>query len=167
MEDIMKKNDNTKLIALDIDKAKLIVCVLQKDGSNLISCNDSDFKYIILRDDKDSREIRSFQTTVYDFFDLVHADRIVILARQMKGRFKAASVSFKIESLLQCYPKVDLEFLAPQTLKAYFKKNELQIPVEYSYQEDAYKMGYYLLQQNEIPSKNLVPSSVNSLNANI
>ncbi|MBK7230858.1 MAG: DUF3010 family protein [Saprospiraceae bacterium] len=150
MESKTKQNESTKLIALDIDKAKLIVCVLQKDESNKISCNDSDFKYIILKDDKDSREIRNFQTTIYDFFDLIHADRIVILARQMKGRFKAASVSFKIESLLQCYPKVDLEFLAPQTLKAYFKKNELQLPVEHAYQEDAFKLGYYLLQQNEI-----------------
>jgi hypothetical protein len=138
-----------KIIAVDIDKSKAIFGTLQGDASGNITPIESDFKFAILEDDKDSAALKVFQSTIYNFFEELQADRIVILARQMKGRFKAASVSFKIEALLQAYTKVNVEFVSPQTLKAYYKKHEVDMQVEYKYQENALKLGCYVL-RNEV-----------------
>lgn len=138
-----------KVIAIDIDKAKAIFCVLEKDEKGKVSTIVEDTKFIVLTDDKDSVGVRNFQNGLFTLFDRIHPDKIVILGRQMKGRFKAASISFKIEALIQAYKKVNVAFMAPQTLKAYYKKHELGLPLEYGFQEDAVKLGNYILNQME------------------
>ena len=135
------------VIAIDIDKAKAIYCVLEQDANGGISILKVDSPFMTLIDDKDSLGVRKFQSALFSFFDGIKPDIIVVLARQMKGRFKAASVSFKIEALIQSYKKVNVSFLAPQTLKAYFKKHDVDMSIEYGYQEDAVKCGYYILLQ--------------------
>lgn len=138
-----------KVIAIDIDKAKAIFCVLERDEKGDITTTKEDTKFVVLNDDKDSAGVRNFQKALYSFFDRINPDKIVILARQMKGRFKAASISFKIEALIQAYKKVNVAFMAPQTLKAYYKKHELELPLENGFQEDAIKLGNYILNQVE------------------
>jgi hypothetical protein len=134
-----------KVIGIDIDKTKAIFFALEKDADGNIRNLTTDFKYVILIDDTDNSKVRAFQSTVHTFFKTIHPDRIAILKRQTKGRFKSAPLSFKIEGLIQCYEKTDIEFFPPITISTYFKKNDFNFKPEHSYQEAAAKLAYFLV----------------------
>ncbi len=138
-----------KVIAIDIDKAKVIFCVLEMDLMGNIISEKNELNFVTLGDDKDSLLINAFKKSIHSFFGSIKPDKIVILSRQMKGRFKAASVSFKIEALIQTYHPVCVTFMAPQTLKAYYKKHDFEMLLDYAFQEDAMKLGYYILALEE------------------
>ena len=103
------------------------------------------FKYLEIKDDQNNQEVKDFQSTIHSFFNSINADKIAIITRQTKGRFSSSTLSFKMEGLIQCYDKIEIEFVSPRTLSAYYKKNPLTIPFENTYQENALKLAYYLL----------------------
>ena len=134
-----------KVIGIDIDKTKAIFYALEKDANGNIINLTGDFKYVILSNDTDNSIVRAFQSTVHAVFDDINPDRIAILKRQTKGRFKSAPLSFKIEGLIQCYEKLEIEFLPPVTISTYFKKNDFNLQLEHNYQERAAKLAYFLI----------------------
>lgn len=134
-----------KVIGIDIDKTKAIFYALEKDANGNIINLTGDFKYVILNNDTDNSSVRAFQSTVHAFFETIHPDRIAILKRQTKGRFKSAPLSFKIEGLIQCYDKLEIEFLPPITVSTYFKKHDFNLQPEHNYQEMAAKLAYFLI----------------------
>jgi hypothetical protein len=54
-------------------------------------------------------------------------------------------VSFKLEGIIQLYEKVEVEFVAPQTTKAFLKKNACPVLPFKKKQQDAFDVAYYLL----------------------
>jgi hypothetical protein len=133
-----------KTIGIEIDKNKAIFFVLENDG---ISINNltNDFKTLILSDDKDNSQIRNFQSIIFTHFDTINSNRIAILKRQSTGKFASSPISFKIEALIQCYSKLEIEFVAPLTVTTFYKKNNFDIPITYNYQEKAAQLANYLL----------------------
>jgi hypothetical protein len=134
-----------KVIGIDIDKTKAIFYVLEKDSNGSIINLTGDFKYLNLNDDTDNPGVREFQSTVYALFDDMHPDRIAILKRQTKGRFKSSPLSFKVEGLIQCYERLEIEFFPLITIATHFKKNNFDLQLEHNYQERAAKLAYFLL----------------------
>jgi hypothetical protein len=134
-----------KVIGIDIDKTKAIFYALEKGANGNIINLTGDFKYVILNNDTDNSSVRAFQSTVHAFIETINPDRIAILKRQTKGRFKSAPLSFKIEGLIQCYDKLEIEFLPPITVSTYFKKNDFNLQPEHNYQEMAAKLAYFLI----------------------
>jgi hypothetical protein len=135
-----------RILGIDIDKTKAIFYVLEKSKKGKITPVKSNIKYLTMTDDTDNASIRTFQSSVHAFFDQINPDRIAILKRQTKGRFRSAPLSFKIEGLIQCYEKTNVEFFQPLTITNYFKKNEFNLEVEHDYQEPAAKLAYYILE---------------------
>ena len=133
-----------KVIGIDIDKTKAIFYGLEKDADGNIINLTGDFRYLTLNNDTDNSKVREFRSTVHSFFDDINPDRIAILKRQTKGRFKSAPLSFKIEGLIQCYEKLEIEFLPPVTIYTYYKKNDFNLQLEHNYQEMAAKLAYFL-----------------------
>ncbi len=138
-----------KVIGIHIDKIKAIFYVVEKDGYGIIKNITGLFKFLILKNDTDNASVREFQAKVHSYFDEISPDRIVILARQTKGRFRSAPLSFKIEGLIQCYEEIDVEFVTGPKMGAYFKKNDFDLPLEFDYQENAAKVAYYIASQEE------------------
>jgi hypothetical protein len=134
-----------KVIGIEIDKIKAIFYVLKIDKAGHITNLTGDFKQLTLKNDTENSNVREFQSTVHAFFDEIKPDRIAILKRQTKGRFKSAPLSFKIEGLIQCYQKIEIEFVHPMLITNYYKKNDFNYPLEYEYQEPAAKLAYYVL----------------------
>ncbi|MEP6646480.1 MAG: DUF3010 family protein [Saprospiraceae bacterium] len=134
-----------RITGIHIDKTKAIFYTLEKKLNGEIIHLPSDDKYLTLINDTDNASVRAFQTSVHSFFDKTQPDRIAILMRQTKGRFRSAPLSFKIEGLIQCYKKVEVEFVQPIKVSGYFKKNEFSLETEHEYQEPAAKLAYYLL----------------------
>ena len=133
-----------KVIGIHIDKVKAIFYVVEKDGYGAIKNLTGDFQYLVLKNDTDNSSVREFQKNVHLFFDKVSPDRIAILARQTKGRFRSAPLSFKIEGLIQCYEEIDVEFVSGPKMTAFYRKNELGLALEFDYQEYAAKVAYYI-----------------------
>jgi uncharacterized protein (DUF1330 family) len=133
-----------KVIGIEIDKSKVIFYAIEVDGGEIINLT-GDFKSLALKNDTDNVEVINFKETVHTFFDDINPDMIAIVARQTKGRFKSSTISFKLEGLLQIYDKIGIEFVSPQKLTAYYKNHPFPIAVQHSYQENAAKLAYYLL----------------------
>ena len=132
-----------KTVGIEIDNDRAIFFVLENIDSKMTNITN-DFKQLKLNDDKDNNEIREFQSVVFTHLDSINPDRIAILTRQGKGRFASSSISFKIETLIQCYNKVNVEFVSPQALNIYYKKNPFEVNTSHNYQEKAAKLSKYL-----------------------
>ncbi len=134
-----------KVIGIEIDKKRAICIALEKDNEGNYKDLTGKFRYLEIREDQDSGEIKNFQSEIHSFFNSINPDTIAIISRQTKGRFSSSTYSFKLEGLIQCYDKLDVEFVSPRTLTAYYKKNNLPVPFDNNYQENAVKLANYLL----------------------
>jgi len=134
-----------KVIGIEINKKRAICFALEKDSQGTYINLTGQFTYLEIKENQDNMEIKNFQSTMHAFFDSINPDVIAIISRQIKGKFSASPLSFKIEGLIQCYDKVDVEFISPRTITAYFKKNELTVPFDNVFQESAVKLAHYLL----------------------
>lgn len=139
-----------KVIGIDIDKTKAIFYILEEDQYGNLQNRTGSFRSLTLTDDTDNATIRTFQSTVHSFFDKTNPDRIGILKRQTKGRFRSAPLSFKIEGLLQCYEEIEIEFVQPIRVSGFFKKNDFILDLEFDYQEDAAKLAWYMLKSSAV-----------------
>ena len=134
-----------KVIGIEIDKKRAIYFALEKDSAGTYTNLTGKSKYLEIKDDHDNREIKNFQSTIHAFFNSINPEAIAIITRQTKGKFSASPFSFKIEGLIQCYDAIDIEFISPQTLSAFYKKNTLTVAFDNKYQENALKLSNYLL----------------------
>ena len=122
----------------------LIFFIIEKNGD--IKTNiTNDFKHLKLNDDRDNNEVRNFQSLIFTHFDNINPNRIAILTRQTKGKFSSSAISFKIETLIQCYNKVNVEFVSPQAVNSFYKNNTFDIEISHNYQEKAAKLSNLLL----------------------
>lgn len=134
-----------RVIGIEIDKKRAVCFALEQDNSGAYSNLTGNFRYLEIKEDQDNAEIRNFQSAIHAFFNSINPDTIAIISRQTKGRFSSSTYSFKLEGLIQCYDRVDIEFVSPRTLSTYYKKNPLSLPFDHNYQEDALKLANYLL----------------------
>lgn len=134
-----------KVIGIEIDKKRAIYFALEKDSEGTYTNLTGKSKYLEIQDDHDNGEIKNFQSTIHAFFNAINPEAIAIITRQTKGKFSASPFSFKLEGLIQCYDAIDIEFISPQTLSAFYKKNTLTVAFDNKYQEGALKLSNYLL----------------------
>lgn len=144
-DSILRKQNIMRVIGIEIDKKRVICFALEQDSLGTYINLTGNFKYLDIHDDQDSGEIKNFQSTIHTFFNSIRPDVVAIVSRQTKGRFSSSTYSFKLEGLIQCYDKVDVEFVSPRTLSAYYKKNDLSVPFDNNYQENAVKLANYIL----------------------
>jgi Protein of unknown function (DUF3010) len=134
-----------RVIGIEIEKKRAICFALEQDSQGTYINLTGKFRYLEIQEDQDNGEIKNFQSTIHTFFNSINPDAIAIISRQTKGRFSSSTFSFKLEGLIQCYDMVDVEFVSPRTLSAYYKKNSLSVPIDNNYQENAVKLANYLL----------------------
>ena len=135
-----------KTIGIEINNNRAIFYALES-SEGIVDNITNNFKQITLSDDKDNAEIRSLQSIIFSHFDTINPDRIAILTRQGKGPYSSSSISFKIEALIQCYSSKGIEFVSPQALTAFYKKNEFNLSISHNYQEKAARLSNLLLTQ--------------------
>ena len=133
-----------KTIGIEIDNNRAIFFILEKKEDKINNLTNN-FKYLKLNDDKSNSEIQNFQSIIFSHFDSINPDKIAIIIRQGKGPYASSSVSFKIEAIIQCYNKIDIEFVSTQALTNYYKKNNFNIEIEHEYQQKSAKLSNYLL----------------------
>ncbi|HBS86464.1 MAG: hypothetical protein A2W91_19810 [Bacteroidetes bacterium GWF2_38_335] len=134
-----------KVIGIEIEKKRAVCFALEQDSQGTYINLTGKFRYLEIQEDQDNGEIRNFQSAIHAFFNSISPDAIAIISRQPKGKFSSSTFSFKLEGLIQCYDRLEVEFVSPRTLTAYYKKNSLTVPFENKYQENALKLANYLL----------------------
>lgn len=133
-----------KTIGIEIDNDRAIFFIIEKNGNEKTNITN-DFKHLKLNDERDNNEVRNFQSLIFTHFDNINPNRIAILTRQTKGKFASSAISFKIEALIKCYNKVNVEFVSPQAINSFYKTNVLDIEILHNYQEKAAKLSNLLL----------------------
>ena len=106
-------------------------------------------KKIELKDDENSEEVHEFVDVIHSHFDSMQFDRIAIIkrAKSLKTKFPPSPISFKLEGLIQTYKDSEIEFIAPQSIRAFFKKNQFDFKPKYSYQKASSELAIYLLKK--------------------
>lgn len=136
-----------KTIGIEISKKKAICVAISKNQDGSYSNITGKRKSFELEDDRNAEELYNFINELHSYFDSINPDKIGIVTRQTKGKFAASPISFKIEGLVQLYKKTTIDFVSPQALTAYFKKNELPLELDHKYQEKAMKLAVFLVEE--------------------
>jgi hypothetical protein len=135
-----------KAVGIEIKSSEAILVVLEKQSDGKIVQTNECIKFGI--DDSESNsQVRQFFQQVNASLDNIKPTFIAIVARNgnAKGILKPSPFSFKLEGLFQLYDKKEVEFVWPQTISSYLKKNTRTISPSKKYQEDAFNLAYYML----------------------
>jgi hypothetical protein len=137
-----------KTLGIQIKSTEAILVVLKQDSSGTVVQTDESTKFEIV-DIYDSKHVRRFRDQINVALDTIKPSKIGICKRNANGRGKMAPSpsSFKLEGIIQLYDKVDIEFVAPQTVQAFMKKNTCPINPKNKYQQDAFDLAYLLLKK--------------------
>ncbi len=133
-----------KAIGIEISNKRVIAVAIEKKSDQYENLNPT-FKYLEIKDGLNNQNLRDFKNSIFSLFDEINPSKIAIVARQTKGKFAASSVSFKLEAIMQCYSKVEVEIISKPTINAFYKKNDLEIPFNNNYQEQATRLVNYIL----------------------
>lgn len=134
-----------KVLGISLEANKALFCALVMNANGTCVEILTALKKLELKNHLDATEVRSFQAEIHTFLGNESFDKIGILTRGTKGRFAASPISFKIEGLIQVFPDIHIDFLAPATLRAYLKKNINPLVAKYNYQKDACDLAFYLV----------------------
>lgn len=137
-----------KAIGIQIKSSEAILVVLEKDEKGNIFQTTESSKYGI-SDPSKPNQIKQFRDQINSAFDSIYPSRIGIVSRNANGKGQRAPspISFKLEGIIQLYEKLEIEIIWPQTTIAYFKTNPKVLKANNKYQEDAFDLAYYLINQ--------------------
>lgn len=138
-----------KVIGIDISGRDVRIISLDNENGDIVN-RTGKYKPIRLEDDDKAENTILFKDTLFATIESFSPDIIVINFRDPKagGRYAPSAISFKIEGLIQLYENASVCFTKPQTIAAFFKKNSLEISIDYKYQIDALKLAYHYLKTN-------------------
>jgi len=136
-----------KVLGIEISGNSAIFCAIEK----INNAEDITGKMtkIELKNDESSEEVHEFIDVVHSYFNDIQFDKIGIIkrAKSLRAKFPVSPISFKLEGLIQTYKETNIDFVAPQTIRAYYKKYPLNFKPKYSYQISAAELAIYLLQK--------------------
>jgi hypothetical protein len=104
---------------------------------------------LVLEDDQDPGAVRAFCRTAHAWLDEGGPERVGILQRKKAGTFAAGGTTFKIEGLIQLYPALPVEIVAPQSLRAFAKETAPRLAPRFKYQAQAWLLALLLLASGE------------------
>lgn len=135
-----------KILGIEISGREVRIIALEKKGDEIINYTN-DYKPVKLEDDEVSFNVGLFKNTLHSTFDSFAPDSIVIKYRNPNGKGQQAPspISFKIEGIIQLYDKAEIVFTKPQTISAFYKKNNLPMTCQYGYQNEALKIAFHYL----------------------
>ena len=136
-----------KTLGIDINGNTAVFCSVE-ENNGIVDITGKMTK-LELKDDESSQEVHEFVDVIHSHFNEMQFDKIAILkrAKSLKAKFPVSPISFKLEGLIQTYKESEIIFIAPQTISAYFKKNQKVFKPKYAYQNSAADLAYYLLKK--------------------
>lgn len=138
---------NKKVLGIEIFGRQVRIVAIEKDIAGNISNYTGTYKPIELKDDENAENVVSFKNALHAIFDGFNPDHIVVKYRNPNGKGKMAPspISFKIEGIIQLYGQATFSLVNPATLAAFYKKNTVDIPIEFGYQNEAMRAAYHYI----------------------
>lgn len=135
-----------KTLGIQIKSNEAVLVVLARKSDGQIVQTEECTKFSI-KDHADAEQVKQFRVQINTAIDMIKPDKIVILTRNAnaKGRMMPSPISFKLEGIIQLYERKEVEFIWPQTVSAWLKKNEVSIVANHKYQEEALTAAYITL----------------------
>jgi len=123
-----------KICGIEIKSNYAILSVVE-EGNYL----DLKMKKLTLEDDEVQNNIMVFKESLEQFIKENQIEKIIIKKRSKKGNFAGGAITFKIETIIQLNSICEVEFISPQALSRFEKKNEIIYPKNLNkYQEQSY-----------------------------
>ena len=134
-----------KVLGIEIRGNCAVFCAVEENGG--YKDITGKMTKLELKDDESSEEVHEFVDIIHSHFDSMQFDRIAIIkrAKSLRAKFPPSPISFKLEGLIQLYKDSKIEFVAPQTLRAFYKKNEKDFKPKFGYQASCSELAIYLL----------------------
>lgn len=137
-----------KTLGIEIKGNVAVFCAIEDDGT--ITDITGAMKKLELKDDESSVEVNEFMNVIHSYFKDMQFDKIGIIKRNksVKAKFRVSPISFKLEGFIQIYPDHEIDFISPQSLRAFIKKNQLPFTPKFSYQMSSAELAYYLVKKS-------------------
>jgi hypothetical protein len=135
-----------KVLGIQLKSSEAILVVLKQDEEGAITQLSESTKFKI-PDPTDSIQVRQFRDQVNTAFDSIAPDKIGVMARnyKAKGTRAPSAMSFKLEGIIQLNEKFAISFVWPQSIAAFYKKNQPVLSSNKKLEEDAFDVAYYLM----------------------
>ena len=130
---------------IEISGRRAIFVFLRLQGQEILDVTGKRTQ-ITIKNEDDPGEIRRFYQAGQTFFEQMQPHRIAIIQRKKHGHFASGGITFKLEGLLQLYPRTDVAIVPPAALRQFAKDHRPVLTPRFSYQKNAYLMARYLLQ---------------------
>jgi len=130
---------------IDIAARRAIFVFLRQTGETIEDVTGKQTQ-IKIGDEDDPAEVRHFCRYAHALFDRKQPERIAIVQRKKKGNFASGGTTFKLEGLLQLYPRTDVRIVAPVILRQFCKDHRPVLTPRFTYQKNAYLLARYLLE---------------------
>lgn len=133
-----------KILGVEIKGRNVRLCLLELNVGDISDITGS-YKPISLDGDEIAENVVLFRNTIFAVFDHFQPNNIIIKQRNHKvqGKLAPSPISFKIEGIIQLYSNSAISFVSPNTIAAFFKKNECSLNPSFGYQEEALKVAYH------------------------
>ena len=131
---------------IEISARRAILVFLRLQGQAILDVTGKRTQITIKNEDA-PEEIRRFYQAGQTLFEQMQPDRIAIIQRKTRGHFASGGTTFKLEGLLQLYPRTDVTIVPAAALRQFAKDHRPVLAPRFSYQKNAYLMARYLLQE--------------------
>ena len=131
---------------IEISGRRAIFVFLRLQGKAILDVTGKQTQ-ITLKNEDDPGEIRRFHRAGQALFEQIQPDRIAIIQRKKRGHFASGGTTFKLEGLLQLYPRTDVTIVPTAALRQFAKDRRPVLAPRFSYQKNAYLAACHLLEE--------------------
>jgi hypothetical protein len=130
------------ICGIEISASEVRLVLLKGEKKDFVLL-DTKPRKIKLADDSDQNEVKTFRDSIFAYFHEKQVSEIVIKKRGKKGDYSGGPVGFKLEGIIQLYDNCPVSLVAPQTISAIQKKNNVEKPKELKkYQHPAFETAF-------------------------
>jgi len=133
---------------IELSARRAIFVFLRREGAATVDITGKNTQ-VSIEDEDDPEQVRRFYHATHAVFERMRPDRIAIIQRKKRGHFASGGTTFKLEGLLQLYPRVAVTLVAPVILRQFAKEHRPDLIPRYRYQKNAYLLASYLLHECE------------------
>jgi len=127
-----------RICGIELKANNIIFAIVEFSDKEYIYI-DTKTKKLSLIDDENQNAIIEFKDKIEEFINNNSIDKIIIKKRAKKGNFAGGAITFKMESIIQLNSNCVVEFISPQAINKFIKKNDIKYPNKLNkYQEQAY-----------------------------
>lgn len=130
-----------QICGIEIKGSEAIIAIADMQGDQF-SHIPVETKRIVLADDDDATNVRSFADLVAGFLRESNISNIAVKKRGKKGEFAGGATTFKIEGVLQLMKDCHVELISAPTIAAQNRKHSFPAPDSLNkYQLEAFRVA--------------------------